>query len=178
MAKADRKFLLAQYLNGTLPPRQRAALERQLAQDPGAQQFLEEEMQLDSILGAAPATPPIDWEELELRISAAVAATPHPLIRHRPPLAWVGAAVALAACALLAVGISLLTRSAAAPQQQAIATEAAAVVIGPQAETASGQPAIAEVVLASPDNADDAGTSDPDSSDRPSHVFISSATVN
>jgi anti-sigma factor RsiW len=178
MASPDRKFLLAQYLDGTLPPRQRAQLERQLAQDPGAQQFLEEEMRLDSILGAAPAPPAVDWEELELRISAAVAATPHPLMRHRPPLAWVGAAVALAACVLVAFGISLLTRSAPAPQEQAIATEAAAVVIGPQAETAPGQPAIAEVVLASPANADDASTSDPNSADRPSRVFISSATVN
>jgi anti-sigma factor RsiW len=169
----DLEFLIAQYLDGSLPARERSDLERRLADDPAAARFLEEQRKLDRALNDVGPMPAINWDALALRISAAVAMAPAPVRRHKRPRAWVGAAVALAACVLVVAGIALLMARPAASPDLSGAMEAAAVVIGPQAEPAPGQPVIAQVTLSSPAGpaVDDLAAQDA----RPSHVFISSA---
>jgi anti-sigma factor RsiW len=175
MASSDLEFLITQYLDGTLPQRERLELERKLSEDPAAARLMKEHRKLDGILSLAPPSPPIDWDALALRISAAVAMGVQPVQRHKLPRAWVGAAVALAACLLVAAGISLLLRRGAPPPGHAIGVDAgAAIVVGPQSEEAPGQPTIAEVTLASAALPATAADEDPA---RPSHVFITSATL-
>jgi anti-sigma-K factor RskA len=182
MASKDLKFLIAQYLDGTLSAHQRAQIEQRLTEDPALQQFVQEELRLDGLLGAAAPPPVVDWEELELRISAAVAEARDPQDRRRPSIEWLGAwlgtwvrVAALAACVLIVAGIALLPHRAAAPLV-AVPDAGSAVVIGPQAEPPSIGPQFAQVTLASPSPID-LYLAALDASDRPSHVSISSATL-
>jgi len=174
MASENLEFLITQYLDGSLPERERSELERKLSEDPAAARLMEEHQKLSGLLCSASPLPPIDWDALELRISAAVAMEVEPVQRHKLPRAWVGAAVALAACLLLVFGISSLMRRDEAPIYPVGVEAAAAIVVGPHAEEARGQPMIAEVTLASASSPATAADEDPA---RPSHVFITSATL-
>jgi anti-sigma factor RsiW len=175
MAPGDLEFLITQYLDGRLPERERLELERKLSQDPAAARLMKEQRELDGILSLAAPLPPIDWDALALRISAAVAMQAQPVQRHKRPRAWVGATVALAACLLVVVGISLLMRRGPVPPSHTVGVDAdAAIVVGPQAEEARGQPTIAEVTLAS---ASLPATAADEDAARPSHVYITSAIL-
>lgn len=179
MPSQDLKFLISQYLDGTLPAHRRAQVEELLKVDPTARRFLQEEMRLDGILNKLSAESPqpnVDWNSLAMRMRAAVAAVeangPARLALSGRGIA--GAAAALAACLLITTLIVLRTRHTKAPPLP-IATPAAAVVIGPQAEPPRGQPQLAQVTLAAP-SPDDQSLSALLPNDRPSHVYISSAT--
>jgi anti-sigma factor RsiW len=174
MAPGDLEFRITQYLDGRLPERERLELERKLSQDPAAARLMKEHRELDGILSLAAPLPPIDWDALAMRISAAVAMQAQPVQRHKRPPAWVGVAVALAACLLVVVGVSLLMRRGPAPSHTVGVDADAAIVVGPQAEEARGQPTIAEVTLASASLPATAADEDPA---RPSHVYIGSATL-
>src|SRR5579872_3481880 len=67
---------ITQYLDGTLPAEQRAALEAVLATDASARALLEEHRRLDAAMRSAMPMPDVDWENLGRRISDAVADAP------------------------------------------------------------------------------------------------------
>jgi anti-sigma factor RsiW len=66
------EFAITQYLDGTLPAEDRAALERTLANDPEARRLLEEHRTLNDALKRTMPVPNVDFEQLSRTISAAV----------------------------------------------------------------------------------------------------------
>ena len=71
MTRDELEFSISQYLDGTLPPEERAALERRLESDPEARATLDEFRALDAALKDAPL-PAFDWTKVSTSISAAV----------------------------------------------------------------------------------------------------------
>jgi anti-sigma factor RsiW len=67
------EFLLTQYLDGSLPPEQRAAVRKILDNDPEARAMLNAYQKLDHLLRSEAPMPSIEWERLAKRISAAIA---------------------------------------------------------------------------------------------------------
>ena len=175
-------YLLSQYLDGTLSAPEQKALEARLAQDPELRARLEEYARLDNLLRTALPTPQIPWNKFADQISNAIAAAPRPARSYRLHPALIGAA-ALAACALLAIGITQhLQNQAPQPEIGSIQTQppvveiAMADVVGPAAESPAGK-SWAEVGLGPPPSAADMS---PDSFApvvaQPSRVYIASAT--
>jgi anti-sigma factor RsiW len=75
MTKDQLEFAISQHLDGTLPPEERAALERLLATDADAQRLLEEYRSLDLVAKGALPLPNVNWNKLSASISDAVATT-------------------------------------------------------------------------------------------------------
>jgi len=67
-------FLLTQYLDGTLAPRDRLAVQWLLNNNPEAIARLNAYSKLDRLLGSINPMPPIQWQALSKRISAAISA--------------------------------------------------------------------------------------------------------
>ncbi len=67
-------FLLTQYLDGDLPPRDRLAVQCLLNNDPNALARMNSYRQLDRLLCQITPLPPICWEALAQKISAAIPA--------------------------------------------------------------------------------------------------------
>jgi anti-sigma factor RsiW len=77
MTRDELEFSLSQYLDGTLPPAERVALEARLAADAEARAVLAEYRQLDEGLKSIPAADPlpgVHWDRFADQISHAVAA--------------------------------------------------------------------------------------------------------
>ena len=72
MEKEPLEFAITQYLDGTLPPEERAALEQVFSTDPTACELLEQYRSLDNSLKHALPLPQIDFNRLAQNISAAV----------------------------------------------------------------------------------------------------------
>jgi anti-sigma factor RsiW len=70
------EFAISQYLDGDLPPQERAALEQRLAADPAARQLLEQYRSLNNAMRSAARLPPVNWQRLAQAISGAVAQQP------------------------------------------------------------------------------------------------------
>jgi hypothetical protein len=67
------EFSISQYLDGSLPPEEVAALEARLKDDPSARELLAEYQRLDAMLkNSTPATPAIEWDRLAGQLSDAV----------------------------------------------------------------------------------------------------------
>jgi anti-sigma factor RsiW len=66
------EFLLMHYLDGSLPPEQRAAVRKILNSQPQARAQLRSYQKLDSLLRRLPPMPPIQWETLSNQLSAAI----------------------------------------------------------------------------------------------------------
>ncbi|HEY1923119.1 MAG TPA: hypothetical protein VGG44_10255 [Tepidisphaeraceae bacterium] len=69
--------LLMEYLDGSLPPEQRAAVQKLIESDPEATARLNEYQNLDNLFRTQPPLPNIHWDMLAARISASIA-------RHTP----------------------------------------------------------------------------------------------
>jgi hypothetical protein len=205
MTDEDFEFLLTQYLDGTLSARDIAVVEQRLAVDTRAQAILEEYRKLSQAMSALPRVPEMRWDFLGEQISKAARAEPlpektqvisantaPPMFSFKRPLAWVGAAAALAACALLAVGIPALISmhqgasnnnrlngagQLAVQQNLDQNNVSSADVIGPQVESSDG-PAVAEVRIVPPATAMETSENFPRLAEgvvrQPSHVFIAS----
>jgi len=139
------EFAISQFLDGTLEPEQRAALEQRLAADPAARATLEQYRQLDRTLRAA--APTVNWDKLQTHLSGAVASQEeqdrraYSIARVRRVGTW-----AVAACLLIA-GAGVLRYFLA---QQATVPVPGPVVVaevsGPAQEQAQG-PAVCDVQL-------------------------------
>lgn len=73
MTREQLEFAISQYLDGTLPPAERAALEQLLAEDAEARTLLEEYRSLDRLMKGASEVPAVKWEKLTQTISSAIA---------------------------------------------------------------------------------------------------------
>ena len=71
MVDESLEFAISQYLDGTLPPEEVAALEKRLAEDAQARALFEEHRKLDAAL-KAPPLPAVNWDRLQAHISAAI----------------------------------------------------------------------------------------------------------
>ncbi|HEX4056248.1 MAG TPA: zf-HC2 domain-containing protein [Tepidisphaeraceae bacterium] len=76
MCSDELEHLLTEYLDGTLSPARRSALQKHLDQDPNAQARLELYRALDELLRVAPPLPPMRWDALAKQISAAIPRSP------------------------------------------------------------------------------------------------------
>jgi len=106
----DLEFTISQYLDGTLPPGDRIALERHLESDADARTTLDEYRRLNVAMKAMPL-PVFRWDALSRSISAAVDAAheEHSSQSYRMP-AWIRMAVmplALAASLLIVAGVGI-----------------------------------------------------------------------
>jgi anti-sigma factor RsiW len=73
MTNDQLEFAISQYLDGTLPPEERSALERRLASDADARRILEQFRSLDTLAKNALPLPNLNWVKLSAAISSAVA---------------------------------------------------------------------------------------------------------
>jgi negative regulator of sigma E activity len=122
MTRDELEFSISQYLDGTLAEAEEAALESRLASDADARALLGEYRRLDRTLKSAPL-PAFDYGALSDRISAAVSREAEPAQSYR--LHWVrtAAALAIAACVVIAVGVGIRRLGPAGqtdPRQQAV----------------------------------------------------------
>ncbi len=190
MVDEEFEFLLTQYLDGALSPDQAQQVRRRIQEDSSAQQLYAEYKRLDVLMSSAPAMPNIQWDVLGDKISKEVAAQPSPVRSYKMPLAWVGASVALAACALITVGVALGIHgpqpgpdiAAQAPQTaSAVATVSGSLsrVIGPQSEAPAG-PSGATIQIIPPQSVADGDEFIPYAEGvvhHPSHISIASTAL-
>jgi anti-sigma factor RsiW len=106
MDRQQLEYAISQYVDGTIDPAARAALEQRLAGDAEARQLLTQDRALNDLLGQLPVPPQIDWNNLAQRIADHVAEAPPPrelILRIRP--AWAVRFAVAAAVLLAAVGL-------------------------------------------------------------------------
>src|SRR5688572_26322534 len=106
------EYAVSQYIDGTLPPLESAALEERFANDAEARAILEEYRALDRALKASLPEPAVAWDRLAAHLSDAVGREEAP-VKHYPMRAIKRfAAVALAACVAIVTGLVIVsTRS-------------------------------------------------------------------
>lgn len=106
MTRDELEFAISQYLDGNLAAAEETALEARLASDADARALLTQYRSLDRVLRSSPA-PEIDFDALGGRIRGAIAEQDEPAQSYR--LHWVrtAAALALAACVVVAVSIGI-----------------------------------------------------------------------
>jgi anti-sigma factor RsiW len=127
------EYAISQYLDGTLPPVESAALEERFAVDAEAREILGEYRALDATLKTSLPMPAVAWDRLHAHLSDAVSREDAP-VRHYSLHRYLQyGSVALAACVAIAFGLMFLSNRAgpgetARPQPMAI-------VVGPQVET-------------------------------------------
>ena len=184
----DLEYSISQYVDGSLPAAEKAALEKRLAEDADARAMLEEYRKLDeAIRASATPMPEIDWDALAGRISNAVAEQNEAnesfkieRVRRSP---WVVRAswMALAASVLIVAGIAihLMRPTPGTPigDPGPLARNSSADIHGPQAEPATG-PSVAEVTITAPAQFADASREYPNGEGivvQPSRVTIASA---
>jgi anti-sigma factor RsiW len=175
----DLEFEISQYLDGTLDPAERPALELRLAEDAAARAMLAEQTKLTRILrNASPLPAEIRWDALADHLSSVVASVPEPATPYRLIPRWLPMPLALAASLLIAagVGISIYLH---APGERGplpmIPPQQVAIVTGPVAESAPG--GSADVSIGPPAQAvgqSDVGRYSDDLVSRPSHLVIAS----
>src|SRR5579862_1628357 len=109
MSSEELEFSISQYIDGTLSPAERVALERILAENAQAKALLDEYRRLDVVL-KAPQIPNLNFEFLATSISSAIDdAEEEQASRYRMP-AWIRSAalpLTLAASILIVAGVGL-----------------------------------------------------------------------
>ncbi|MCC6424653.1 MAG: hypothetical protein IT447_14360 [Phycisphaerales bacterium] len=103
------EFSISQYLDGTLPPLERAALEGRLANDPQAQEILAEQRKLNELLATVEPLPAVNWEKLSRRISRSVDQAEAPAVsRYRIGGGRIAIGITAAACLLIAATVTMV----------------------------------------------------------------------
>jgi negative regulator of sigma E activity len=65
-------YAISQYVDGTLPPAEAAALEKRLQEDPAAKRLLDEYRRIGDLVQVALPEPEMDWNKFSTQISAAI----------------------------------------------------------------------------------------------------------
>ena len=155
MDREQLEFRISQYVDGTLPAAEAAALEETLASDAEARALLDDFRKLHSAMAREAALPAVKWDRLAEHLSRAVAeedratrSIPMPTPAAAPAHTW-WRHVAVAAAVLIAIGTLVLwprrtghDQIASRPTQPTVLVELA----GPQV---SKQPAVVEISMAS-----------------------------
>jgi anti-sigma factor RsiW len=154
MSDEQLEFQISQYLDGTLAPDERSALDVRLAQDAEARELLETYRQLDVTLRNAMPLPEIRWERLAAHLSEAVSHQQVPAQTYKLPMAHLRRVVGLAAAVALAAGIFFIARNDPAPPHVAVnqlqpGGQSVVVVLGPTIPTAS-EAAIQRITIGAP----------------------------
>jgi anti-sigma factor RsiW len=143
MTPDELEYSISQYLDGTLLPLERAALEDRLASDGDARALLEEYRRLDTALKhKLPAMPSIAWDRFAGQIQQAVATAEEPRGGRSffiGSVSWAGR-LAIAAALLFAVSIGVFFVNRPTP------VRGTAIVTGPTAEPSTGT-AVAEISI-------------------------------
>src|SRR5436190_14352409 len=100
------EYAISQYLDGTLGPLERAALEERLAREPKARELLEEYRRFNVMLKTSLPVPAVAWDKLADHLKKAVAAEEAP-VKHFSlgAISWTGR-LAIAASLLFAIGLT------------------------------------------------------------------------
>lgn len=161
MTRDDLEFSISQYLDGTLAPAARDALETRLGSDAEARALYAQYEALQDVLANAPL-PAVRWDRFAEQISAAMAREPEPAQSYMLSRWFRPARLALAASVLLAGGIAFslfrlgpgATNDPVAAAPIRIVLKNAAAASGPDAAPAVN-PAPIRIAIDEP--ADDAG---------------------
>ncbi len=134
------EYTISQYLDGTLLPLERNALEERLAVDAEARELLEEYRQLDASLKAMPM-PVIAWDKLQAHLTHSLESEETP-VKHYfiGAVSWTGR-LAIAAVLLfgISVGVFIVNRNLPATNHPAAPSPNAVVAIsGPAPEQPKG----------------------------------------
>ncbi len=144
MTRDQLEYSVSQYIDGTLPPLESAALVERFATDAEARAVLEEYRALDRALKASLTTPAVAWDRLASHLSDAVSREEAP-VKHYSLGAWRRvAAVAMAACVAVVAAVGWLAYrggSQSAGEDRVVVVE----VSGPRPERAAEVQAIAQV---------------------------------
>ena len=173
MTRDQLEFAISQYLDGTLPPLEAAALEERLAKNADARELLASYQRLNALMKTSLSVPQIDFEAFSTQLSDRLADVEAPVKHYRLSAGRIGWMSAIAASVIIVASVTavlksnLTTPSISAGRRQLL-------VIGPQAEP-STQPAVAQVQIGAPP-----GMADADSGwqsyealiNRPSRVII------
>lgn len=163
MTLDDLEFSISQYLDGTLAPAERDALETRLGSDAEARALFAEYEALQRVLAHAPL-PAVRWDGLAERISAAVARQPEPLQSYNLSR-WLrpGRLAAAAASVLVAGSLALLLLKPGPTDTVApVPIEPIQIVVKPTDAAAVNPPAMAvnpdpvQVAIGPPPLSDDA----------------------
>jgi anti-sigma factor RsiW len=149
MTHDDLEFSISQYLDGTLAPAERDALETRLGSDAEARALYAEYESLQGALADAPL-PPVRWDRLADQISAAVAREPEPAQSYRLS-GWLRPARLALAASVLVVGAITFSLFNSSPTNTGV-THAVApirIVVKPSPE-AGAATAVARVVNVEP----------------------------
>jgi anti-sigma factor RsiW len=138
MTRGELEYAISQYIDGNLPPLERAVLDEQLANDAEARSLLAEYQKFNAILIDAMPLPKMAWDRFASRIKSAVEQEETP-VRHfaLPSIGWVRG-LALAASIMLVVSVALHF-AAQTPRATGVA-----VISGPAIEQTNG-PVVAEI---------------------------------
>ena len=130
------EYAISQYIDGTLPPVESAALEERFAVDAEARELLAEYRSLDRSLKASLPMPTVAWDRLHAHLSEVVSREEAPVRHYSFRTHARVAAVALAACVAVVFGVMFLSnRTASGPASP----QPVAIIVGPQVESASQQ---------------------------------------
>jgi hypothetical protein len=134
------EYAISQYIDGTLPPLESAALEERFAVDVEARAILEEYRALDQTLRTALPVPAVAWDRLATLLSDAVAREEAPVKHYSMRTIRRAAFAALAACVAVAAGLFFVSNNSDddAPGNRG-GVEVVTIVVGPQAEKAPEQ---------------------------------------
>jgi anti-sigma factor RsiW len=149
LSRDELEYAISQYLDGTLPLLERAALEERLAKDAEAREILAEYRALDAAVKSAMPLPNVAWDRLSAQICASLDGVEAP-VRHFSlgRLPWSGR-LAIAAMLLFVVTLAIYFAS---PQGPSVPTASnggsagSAVVVGPTIQRPQG-PAVAEISI-------------------------------
>jgi len=181
MTRDQLEFAISQYLDGTLMPAEKAALEERLARDAEARALLEEYRKLDAVMKAPAAElAGVKWDVLAQHISNTVAKEEIPATSYVMRRIIRYGSIAIAACVLITTGIWILRpipMPNVKPNEQIVINQPVIVVEGPKIETASASPVI-QITIGPPPTVADAGTRTWHYADgvvaRSTHVLIAS----
>jgi anti-sigma factor RsiW len=152
MDREQLEFRICQYLDGTLPAGDRAALEQTLAADADAQAMLAQHRRLQQQLNRHLATPELNWDRLAEHLSASVAEAAAADVRGsqpislpvrfgwRQPWGWLSAAASVLLAATVTLLVARHARHAVAPLPLEMANRPSSIVIVPQPEPPAGSP--------------------------------------
>ncbi|HEY7087086.1 MAG TPA: hypothetical protein VH518_03295 [Tepidisphaeraceae bacterium] len=136
LTRDELEYCISQYIDGTLAPIERPAVEERLATDPEAREILAEYQRLNTSLKTSlPPVPNIAWDTLTEQIQTAIAAEEAP-VRHYSirSIGWVRGLAAAAAVLMVVSVAAHFLRMPTTPIAQPVGV---AVISGPRADVAS-----------------------------------------